>query len=109
MKPSTEPVGATRTVSFSVRGDRREHESRAYDKHGADANPCCVCGRQTDGTRWVHVTGGYSEIVHPADWERECAENEAAYMGSFPIGPDCARREKVPADFVERAAHGDAS
>jgi len=91
-----------RTVDFDCKDDRSEQEGRAFEKHGANANPCCICGRHTDGSREVTVGGGYGTIIHPDDAERDDVVNDPGFMGCFDIGPDCARHQKIPAEFITR-------
>lgn len=90
----------TRTISFDTTEDRHDREERTYREHGRDATPCLICGRQTDGSRSVHVTDGYGSVVHPDDAERELDENQASYMGVFYIGPTCQRKAGIPDEFV---------
>ena len=105
---STEGI---RTVRFETTEDHDKNEGRAYEKHGEDqANPCCICGRHTDGSRWVSVGGGglgpgygYSSfIIHPDDAQRDIVLDDPGYMGCFDIGPTCARRQKITAEYINQ-------
>lgn len=60
------------------------YQKRA-DGFGVPENACCMCAKDTDGTRWVRVDVDCNlhlpDAVLPDHYE----------MGLHPIGPDCAR------------------
>lgn len=84
--------------------------AKSYDRNARDAaEPCVICGRHTTGSLYVVMTDGGSSLVHPDDAAQEERENQAAYMGAFSIGPDCARRfgdfvGTSPAEWFGRTA-----
>ncbi len=57
--------------------------------------PCFLCGRETDGSRSVHLAVA-GEIV-PLVEDLDASDDQ----GWFPIGPECAK--KLPAGFVRSA------
>lgn len=62
------------------------------EKKATGDEPCFLCGKATDGSRFVHlVTSGH--LVPIAE---DVADNED--QGWFPVGPECAK--KLPAGYV---------
>lgn len=62
--------------------DRRDEEGQ---------HPCYLCGRATDGHRWIHVVdGGRGAVAHHLD--ARLFEGDPGEMGLHPIGPECAKR-----------------
>lgn len=65
---------------------------------GGDRQPCVVCGRPVKAPTFMVecVNGGLDECVLPGTADT----TDAAYMGAFPVGPDCLRRHPELRPFV---------
>ena len=69
--------------------DLEPMRKRRAEERGADPDFCLLCGRPLDRrtARLVHcVDGGFVAIPYAQEYS-----NEAADMGAWSIGPDCAR------------------
>lgn len=62
---------------------------RNLDRLGEHPDTCLSCGKRTKATLWVHLltTGEITDQAEHPDSQ-----------GSFPIGPDCAK--KIPSNFI---------
>jgi hypothetical protein len=61
-------------------------------------NRCIACGKKTGKiTQGVFIGGGGDYIVHPDDYEIECATDGAGWMGWFAVGNECIK--VVPKEF----------
>ena len=66
-----------------------------YEKNSAkggadDADACAICGKYVKHSKakWAEVIDGGSRFASIAE---KADENDAGYMGGFPVGSDCAR------------------
>lgn len=91
------------TMIFS-KYDRKPFSGRKYAENSATAGDdemgCGLCGKpiKTDGHQFwgVVVDGG-------ADWgDKDSSEDDAGYMGAFPIGSDCHRKHFASAAGVSQ-------
>jgi len=75
-------------------------ESRDYKYVESAGLPCVLCGREVNESKakWVFVCDGGSHITDDPASEQD----DAGFMGAYPIGPYCHRKNrKVLAPFVE--------
>jgi len=75
-------------------------ESRSYKHIDTAGYPCLLCGREVNEAKakWVFLCDGGSHITD----DPESEEGDAGFMGAYPIGPCCHRKNrKVLAPFVE--------
>ena len=65
---------------------------------GAEA--CACCGHKITNQATAHaviVSDGGSTLIHKDDEGQEIRSQNAGFMGSFAVGPECAR--KIPKDY----------
>ena len=62
-----------------------------------DENPCVICGRpvKKDGAKYLEVFDGGRQFS-----DGHADQNDAGYMGCFPIGSDCLREHSELKDLV---------
>jgi hypothetical protein len=62
-----------------------------YRKDPKTDHFCCRCQKDIRGAhRFVHLVNGGPFALHPEDESKYIADS--GDLGSFPIGPDCARK-----------------
>ena len=67
---------------------------KKMDTDYLESNQCCMCGRETDESLWVHTYGG-GDIIHPNDPD---INDESGYTGMFTIGSTCAKQ--LPPEYI---------
>lgn len=79
--------------TYPVPGRTARYDSNA-EKHAE--YPCLRCGKAVkNGGVWVTLLDGGFSMAHADDAKAALAEDPSGYMGSYPVGPECAKH--IPA------------
>jgi hypothetical protein len=75
-------------------------QTETYERNlekGGNLNPCARCGKEVKNEKYsVHLIEGGNTILAKADEDKY--NNEAADMGWYPIGGECAKH--IPKEFL---------
>ncbi|HEY0174448.1 MAG TPA: hypothetical protein VGB98_25755 [Pyrinomonadaceae bacterium] len=82
---------------------REDQAERAARVKGKGKEPCYICGRAINilGTNyfWIEVGKGGTHALKREDVDGEAPD----YMGCFPVGPDCVKKQPGLAEYAIQA------